>query len=138
MRPWAVRGPDAACSRPISVCFVDMPRGAQAISPLVDRITDIQSDAEFILLVEKDAAFIRLSEDRFYNTYPCIIVTVGRRTRAHPRLAPAHCLALRAPLTNVCVLGCRARANPMWRHAWRAAAPAGLRSRPRLRDAHAT
>ena len=57
----------------------------QAISPLVDRITDIQSDAEFILLVEKDAAFIRLSEDRFYNTYPCIIITVraAAALRAH-------------------------------------------------------
>ena len=31
--------------------------------------------AEFILLVEKDAAFQRLAEDRFYNTYPCIIIT---------------------------------------------------------------
>ena len=29
----------------------------------------------FILLVEKDAAFMRLAEDRFYNTYPCIILT---------------------------------------------------------------
>jgi hypothetical protein len=29
----------------------------------------------FILLVEKDAAFMRLAEDRFYNTYPCIIIT---------------------------------------------------------------
>ena len=33
------------------------------------------SDALFILLVEKDAAFMRLAEDRFYNTYPCIIIT---------------------------------------------------------------
>lgn len=35
----------------------------------------IASDALFILLVEKDAAFMRLAEDRFYNTYPCIIIT---------------------------------------------------------------
>ena len=40
--------------------------------PQVDAIT---SDAMFILLVEKDAAFMRLAEDRFYNTYPCIIIT---------------------------------------------------------------
>ena len=33
----------------------------------------MRSDALFILLVEKDAAFMRLAEDRFYNTYPCII-----------------------------------------------------------------
>ena len=49
--------------------------GGKAIPPLIDRITDIQGDAEFILLVEKDAAFIRLSEDRFYNQYPCVIIT---------------------------------------------------------------
>jgi len=36
----------------------------------------VQSDAEFILLVEKDAAFMRLAEDRFYNKMPCIILTV--------------------------------------------------------------
>ena len=42
-------------------------RGAQ--------VTEIRSDAMFILLVEKDAAFMRLAEDRFYNTYPCIILT---------------------------------------------------------------
>ena len=39
------------------------------------QVDDIQSDALFILLVEKDAAFMRLAEDRFYNTYPCIILT---------------------------------------------------------------
>ena len=38
-------------------------------------MADIRSDAQFILLVEKDAAFMRLAEDRFYNTYPCIILT---------------------------------------------------------------
>ena len=35
-----------------------------------------QGDAKFVLLVEKEAAFMRLSEDRFYNQYPCIIITV--------------------------------------------------------------
>lgn len=39
------------------------------------QVADIQSDALFILLVEKDAAFMRLAEDRFYNQYPCIILT---------------------------------------------------------------
>jgi meiotic recombination protein SPO11 len=38
-------------------------------------VTNIQSDALFILLVEKDAAFMRLAEDRFYNDYPSIIIT---------------------------------------------------------------
>ena len=39
------------------------------------QVAGIVSDALFILLVEKDAAFMRLAEDRFYNTYPCIIIT---------------------------------------------------------------
>ncbi len=42
---------------------------------VVLQVDSIQSDALFILLVEKDAAFMRLAEDRFYNTYPCIILT---------------------------------------------------------------
>ncbi len=52
-----------------------MGTGGKAITPLVDTISDIESDAEFILVVEKDAAFIRLAEDRFYEKYPSIIVT---------------------------------------------------------------
>ncbi len=52
-----------------------MGMGGKAIPPFVDRISEIQSDADFILLVEKDAAFMRLAEDRFYNTYKCIILT---------------------------------------------------------------
>jgi meiotic recombination protein SPO11 len=38
-------------------------------------VSNIASDALFILLVEKDAAFMRLAEDRFYNDYPSIIIT---------------------------------------------------------------
>ena len=39
------------------------------------QVSAVESDALFILLVEKDAAFMRLAEDRFYQTYPCIILT---------------------------------------------------------------
>merc|ERR1719272_2192867 len=46
------------------------PRWASA-----DRISNIRGDAEFILLIEKDAAFMRLAEDRFYNQYPCVILS---------------------------------------------------------------
>lgn len=49
--------------------------GGKAIPPFTDKITDIRSTAQFILLVEKDAAFMRLAEDRFYKKYPCIIIT---------------------------------------------------------------
>lgn len=34
-----------------------------------------RSDADFILLVEKEAAYMRMAEDRFYQKYPCIVIT---------------------------------------------------------------
>ena len=49
--------------------------GGKAIPPSIDRVTNVRGDAEFILLIEKDAAFMRLAEDRFYNTYPCVIIS---------------------------------------------------------------
>lgn len=49
--------------------------GGWAISPFLDRIEIVESDAEFILVVEKDAALIRLSESKWWNDYPCIILT---------------------------------------------------------------
>ncbi|MBK5112487.1 MAG: hypothetical protein KGD59_12885 [Candidatus Heimdallarchaeota archaeon] len=45
------------------------------VNPMQDHITDLESDAEFILVVEKQAAFLRLAEDKFYEKYPCIILT---------------------------------------------------------------
>ena len=52
-----------------------MGTGGKAIPAYTDQITNFRSDAKFILLVEKDAAFMRLAEDRFYNDFPCIIIT---------------------------------------------------------------
>ena len=49
--------------------------GGKAIPPYIDKITYIRSDAQFIILVEKEAAYMRLAEDRFYNQYPCIVIT---------------------------------------------------------------
>ena len=49
--------------------------GGWTISPMLDKIEIIESDAEFIIVVEKDAAMIRLSEARFWRKYPCIILT---------------------------------------------------------------
>lgn len=60
--------------------------GGKAIPPHIDKVTDIQSDALFVLLVEKDAAFMRLAEDRFYNTYPCIIITAKGQPDVASRL----------------------------------------------------
>lgn len=53
------------------------------------QVTDIHSDAHFILLVEKDAAFMRLAEDRFYNTYPCIVLTAKGQPDVATRYAGA-------------------------------------------------
>eukprot|EP00730_Choanoeca_flexa_P003889 TRINITY_DN11533_c0_g1_i2.p2 TRINITY_DN11533_c0_g1~~TRINITY_DN11533_c0_g1_i2.p2 ORF type:complete len:408 (+),score=96.01 TRINITY_DN11533_c0_g1_i2:30-1253(+) len=49
--------------------------GGKAIPSLVNKITNIQGSAQFVLLVEKEAAFMRLAEDRFYQRYPCVIIT---------------------------------------------------------------
>jgi meiotic recombination protein SPO11 len=75
--------------------------GGKAIPPYVDRITDIQSDALFVLLVEKDAAFMRLSQDRFYRKYPCIIITAKGQPDVATRLFLKR---LRAEL-NIPILG---------------------------------
>ncbi|MFX1518768.1 MAG: hypothetical protein ACFFCD_02440 [Promethearchaeota archaeon] len=58
--------------------FIDCTKmgvGGKAITPMIDQITDLDSDAEFILVVEKEAAFMRLAEDRFYDYIPSIIIT---------------------------------------------------------------
>jgi meiotic recombination protein SPO11 len=60
--------------------------GGKAIPPFIDRITDITSDARFILLVEKEAAFMRIAEDRFYNKYPCIVITAKGQPDVATRL----------------------------------------------------
>ncbi|KAK1320213.1 DNA topoisomerase 6 subunit A [Acorus calamus] len=60
--------------------------GGKAIPPNIDRVGGMESDALFILLVEKDAAFMRLAEDRFYNRFPCIIVTAKGQPDVATRL----------------------------------------------------
>ena len=60
--------------------------GGKAIPPFIDRITDVRSDASFILLVEKEAAFMRIAEDRFYNRYPCIVITAKGQPDVATRL----------------------------------------------------
>ncbi|MHA1448767.1 MAG: hypothetical protein ACTSP4_05030 [Candidatus Hodarchaeales archaeon] len=51
--------------------------GGHAITPMIDKVRDMDSDAEFVLVIEKDAAFQRLAEDKFYNYIPSIIITAG-------------------------------------------------------------
>jgi meiotic recombination protein SPO11 len=49
--------------------------GGWTVSPMLDSIEIIESDAEFILVIEKDAAMMRLAEARFWRKYPCILIT---------------------------------------------------------------
>ncbi len=49
--------------------------GGWSITPFLDRVKIVESDAEFLLIVEKDAAMLRLSEAKWWNNYPCIIMT---------------------------------------------------------------
>jgi meiotic recombination protein SPO11 len=41
----------------------------------IERVTELRCDARFVLLVEKDAAFARLAEDRFHERYRCVALT---------------------------------------------------------------
>jgi len=68
---------------------------------LLIAVTDIRSDAQFILVVEKDAAFMRLAEDRFYNSYPCIIIT----GKGQPDVATRLFLKRVSESLNIPVLG---------------------------------
>jgi meiotic recombination protein SPO11 len=51
--------------------------GGHAVTPMLDQIENFESDAEFVLVIEKDAVFQDLAEDKFYNYIPCILVTAS-------------------------------------------------------------
>ncbi|CAG9462033.1 unnamed protein product [Pedinophyceae sp. YPF-701] len=71
-------GDEIDCSR--------MGVGGKAIPPHIDKVDNLRSTAKFVLLVEKDAAFMRLAEDRFYQDYPCIIMTAKGQPDVASRL----------------------------------------------------
>ncbi len=52
-----------------------MGTGGWAITPFLDQVEILESDAEFILLSEKDAAVMRLAEAKYWNRRPCIVLT---------------------------------------------------------------
>lgn len=57
--------------------FIDCTKigASKSISPNIDDITNMQSDAELVLIIEKEAIFSRLAEDRFFDYVPSIIIT---------------------------------------------------------------
>ena len=57
--------------------------GGKAIPPYTDKIENIQSDAEFILLVEKDAVYMRLAEVRSEADARTITLTMHRPLAPH-------------------------------------------------------
>ncbi|MHA1136476.1 MAG: helix-hairpin-helix domain-containing protein [Candidatus Thorarchaeota archaeon] len=52
-----------------------MGTGGWAVTPFLDQLEIVESDAEFILLSEKDAAVMRLAEVKYWNRQPCIVLT---------------------------------------------------------------
>ncbi|TXT55155.1 MAG: hypothetical protein BAJATHORv1_40064 [Candidatus Thorarchaeota archaeon] len=52
-----------------------MGTGGWAITPFLDQVEIVESDAEYILLSEKDAAVMRLAEAKYWNREPCIVLT---------------------------------------------------------------
>lgn len=51
--------------------------GGHAITPMLDQVENIESDAEFVLVIEKDAVFQDLAEDKFFNYLPCVLITAS-------------------------------------------------------------
>ncbi|KAJ6845087.1 meiotic recombination protein SPO11-2 isoform X1 [Iris pallida] len=83
-------------------CAVLGPAG-HAIAGDLDLLSKLQfvSDARYIIIVEKDAIFQRLAEDRLYNQLPCILITA----KGYPDIATRfilHRLSQRFP--NVPIL----------------------------------
>ncbi|UCE13928.1 MAG: hypothetical protein JSV04_01825 [Candidatus Heimdallarchaeota archaeon] len=51
--------------------------GGHAITPMLDQVENLESDAEFVLVIEKDAVFQDLAEDKFFNYLPCVLITAS-------------------------------------------------------------
>ncbi len=52
-----------------------MGTGGWSITPFLDQVEIVESDAEFIIVSEKDAAVMRLAEAKYWNRQPCIVIT---------------------------------------------------------------
>ena len=58
-----------------TIDLMKMGTGGWAVTPFLDQLEIIESDAEFIILSEKDAAVMRLAEAKYWNRQPCIVLT---------------------------------------------------------------
>ena len=78
-----------------------MGRGGWGIPSICeeDSLKFVRSDAEFILLVEKQAIFHRLNEDRFWEKHKCILMTSeGQAARGARRLLQRMAKELKLPI----------------------------------------
>ncbi|MFX0098533.1 MAG: hypothetical protein ACFFCS_03060 [Candidatus Hodarchaeota archaeon] len=53
----------------------EMGSGSWSITPMLDSLEIVESDAEFILVLEKKAAMNRFVEEEWWKKYPCIIIS---------------------------------------------------------------
>ena len=84
-----VPDPDGGSPRVVETDGENVGMGGWAIPPIVEpeRVRIKNVDAEFVLVIEKDAVWTRFHEDRFWNNHNCIIVTgSGQPDRATRRL----------------------------------------------------
>ncbi|MHA2378478.1 MAG: helix-hairpin-helix domain-containing protein [Candidatus Thorarchaeota archaeon] len=58
-----------------TIDLTKMGTGGWAITPFLDQVEVLESDAEFIIMSEKDAAVMRLAEAKYWNRQPCIVLT---------------------------------------------------------------
>ncbi|MHA2601380.1 MAG: helix-hairpin-helix domain-containing protein [Candidatus Thorarchaeota archaeon SMTZ1-83] len=58
-----------------TIDLTKMGTGGWAITPFLDQVEILESDAEFIIMSEKDAAVMRLAEAKYWNRQPCIVIT---------------------------------------------------------------
>jgi DNA topoisomerase-6 subunit A len=78
-----------------------MGRGGWGIPSICedDNLTFLRCDAEFILLVEKQAIFHRLNEDKFWDKRKCILMTTeGQAARGARRLLQRMAQELKLPI----------------------------------------
>ncbi|MGO8997208.1 MAG: DNA topoisomerase IV subunit A [Polyangiaceae bacterium] len=78
-----------------------MGRGGWGIPSICEEedLKFVRTDAEFILLVEKQAVFHRLNEDRFWEKHKCILMTSeGQAARGARRLLQRMATELKLPI----------------------------------------
>jgi DNA topoisomerase-6 subunit A len=78
-----------------------MGRGGWGIPSICedDNLRFVRTDAEFVLLVEKQAIFHRLHEDRFWSQHKCILMTSeGQAARGARRLLQRMATELKIPI----------------------------------------